>query len=416
MFLVVLSLLADLTAAPSTPPRIAAAPDRVTIHVTQSGWGFKQQSLDIRHTDGGFTDGTRSIPEPLLRALVAAATAPPAARLDVARLHVDVTALRRAAEKYAANLPPKVAARFVERVCDPKNLPDLGASLVQSGWTDDDPRVEVDITLRGGEHVLLRTTAQGPLMLPWQVVRDNRGDDSYDPELARAVAALLPPKFLNGSRIGGEYVPDELVRIAEGHWHAEIERTSADEKYGAELARLRARFQVTREHVGMMMGFNANDEVWNGNVATSDPRVSFDLWLTATKDYFASTEPFLRDADALSRRVRAVPWIAHLLQSYPKATLSIQYRNDRSLGAYAQTQILEDLQRANKAALATAVASLLDRSVGVYIHEQNRWAIWIVLPDNRSFMTFGMAPMPSGMPLERMGELVTADGVPAPSP
>jgi hypothetical protein len=57
-------------------------------------------------------------------------------------------------------------------------------------------------------------------------------------------------------------------------------------------------------------------------------------------------------------------------------------------------------------------SGLIDRSVGVYVHEANSFAIWILLPDNRAFLTLGVPPVPSGMPLETVGEIVGPDGTP----
>jgi hypothetical protein len=264
---------------------------------------------------------------------------------------------------------------------------------------------------------VLTASATGPFMLPWHIARGGRTAASFDPDLGRAVAALLPPKFLNRARIGGEDLPNKLAGIAEMRWSADLAHDNTDERYGALLAPLRARFQVTHETIGHIWGFNANGEVWDAHLTSpDDPRVDFDLWLTASRDQLASPEPFLHDAPALARRVRSIPWIARLLKARSDASVSIEYRDDHSLSGFAQTQVLSDLRRQNQTALANEVAGLLDRSVGVYINEPHGFAIWILLPDGRAFLHFSTLPPHSGMPAEREGALVTPEGALVPIP
>jgi len=417
MRLAVFILIAALSAAaPAVSPR-ADTPDRVAIDITQ-GPGSAHASLDIRRTAHGFTDGTRAIPEPLLRALVVAATAPPAKELDTTRLRVDPGALRRAAEqRAAASLPPHTAARFVERVCDPANLPKLGNSslwlIISANY---DPRVDVAITLAGGEKLLLRAESEASFMLPWEIVRGGQSQFSRDPDLARAIAALLPPAFLNRGRINGDHLAEELVHVAEVLWRRDLERDAVDERSTTELAALRARFRITNELAGRIP-LSPEGEIWNAHLTDpTDPRVGFDLTISVANDRLTSVASFLRDASGLAQRVRAVPWIAKLLQSNPSTSLRIQYRDERSLGSFTQVGIDYGLRGRNHEKLAAAVAPLLGRSVGFYVYQGDRSAYWILLPDDRAFMMDAGSLVPEGMPLDRKDELVTADGTPARRP
>ena len=417
-FSLLIVLLADLAAV--TPPAVRAeAPEQVSIRVTQSGWGHREAALTIKRAPGGgFSDGTRAIDESLLRALVGVATDAPVKALDARQLGVDLAALRREAERLGKDYGGRTGARFVERACDPKNLQALADAMLQSAWTDDYPAVEIDITLRDGAHVTLTSRAQTPLMLPWQVTRAKRDARSFDPRIGRAIAALLPAGFLNRERIGGDELAAQLADTASGMWREELASAHAEEEHGGELAALKRRFHVERDHVGSIMGFNSSmkDEVWNGAVVRSGgDRIDYDLWLTARKQGLASVEPFLRDADGLERRVQALPWLVRYLKAHPHARATIQYRDDRSLGAYAQATILEDLRRDGHAALATAIAPQLDRSIGLYVENENRFAIWIVLPDGRALLHFSGSPGPAGLPLDHTSGVVMPDGTPSPS-
>ena len=133
-------LFADLAAGPNAAPvRTAELPERVTIRASHTGYGTRRDTLEITRGRHGFSDGTRVIDERLLRELVAAVTAPIVAKMDVARLRIDLVALRREGEQWAAHLSPTGRARFLERLCDPRQLPALVASLTNVVAKDDYP-------------------------------------------------------------------------------------------------------------------------------------------------------------------------------------------------------------------------------------------------------------------------------------
>ena len=72
-----------------------------------------------------------------------------------------------------------------------------------SCWTDDYPELLVRITNTDGTVTCLRSTSQHAFMLPLQFI-DTTADstcDTYDPQLSRAIAALMPESFLNRDRL-----------------------------------------------------------------------------------------------------------------------------------------------------------------------------------------------------------------------
>jgi len=387
-------VLADLAAAATAAPALPARnelPERVTIQVTGSDFGWTDSRTEIRRTAKGFSDGTRSTDQQLLRALVAAATAAAVPTIDALGARVDAAELRRAAEAKGAQLPPKTGARFVERLCDPKNRSRLLANLTNGEW--DSPSIEVDLTLRGGEHVLLRSGKQLPFMLPWQITRGSRRDRSFDPEISRAVAKLVPGRFVDNDRMARFNLVEELVHGAEIVWSSEIRTETEQETYSAQVEPLRRRFQVSNElHY-------SQPESWNGVVrAANEPQVQFDLTLSIREARVASVEPFLRDADGLVRRVRAVPWIARFLAAHPSATLSITYHDARSISDAAEG-------RRFPSPSPVALAPLLDRVVAFRLDEGRQTASWLLLPDDRTLCEGGdLPPARAVLLLDREGQ------------
>jgi hypothetical protein len=88
--------------------------------------------------------------------------------------------------------------------------------LLQPGTSDDDPWVSIEI-LKNGETVWqLESSSQSKLfMLPW-VIKAPRGSfTTYNADVSRALARLLPEKFVNRDRITGAGLEHELgYRVA----------------------------------------------------------------------------------------------------------------------------------------------------------------------------------------------------------
>jgi hypothetical protein len=410
--LIMAGLCADLAAASQAAAPLIA-PERVVIQIDQSGWGSQHRELTIARAATGFSDGTRRLDERLLLALVASVTAAPIPTIVPERLAIDAAELRRNAERTArAHFPPQTAAVAVGRLCDPKNLPKIVQTLNGSRqiWTDDHPSVAIEMTLSGGEKMTVRSTAQPPLMLPWRIERHGASTITFDPAISRAIAALLPSDFPNRHRVAGQYLEaylaDSLAVIGEG-----LATRASDEMFGAQLAGIRRRFHVERETVGYIMGFNTGGEnVWEATLtAASLGAIGFELDLPVREKRAASADPFLRDADGLARRVGALSWVTRYLATHPKASASIQYYEDHSLGPHAREGVLRDLRHGGREALAGAIQPQLGDCVGFYLQSgENKFTIWILLPDGRSLLHYGDAM--DGLPTARLGDLVTSAG------
>lgn len=407
--ILLVTLLADL--ATSMPPIAQVeTPQHVRVESSHTGFGGSRETLDISRGPHGFSDGSRAIDEQRLKALVAAASAPALPALDARRLTVDAALLRAAWQGYGAGYPPRTTQRFLDRLADPRERPAIVQATFDSAHSDDYPAVSVELTLRSGDRITIASDAQQPFMLPWRITRHGQTTTTYDPDLGRAIAALLPEKFINRDRLtGGSRFADELVLAAMSVWHDELETAGADEKYGRELAPLQKRFRIERQEIGSMSGFNSNmDEVWDGRLLGKDPSpIDFELCLSA-RDKIAGVEPFLRDADALSRRVRALPWVARYLAAHPDARAVIQYRDDQSISPKTQETIVRNLKQSH-AALATEIAPLLERSIGLYLELHDRFAIFVVLPDGRSVVNLA-SPPPSDLPDVAAGGVILPDG------
>lgn len=121
-----------------------------------------------------------------------------------------------------------------------------------SVWTDDNPSLLVRVANSDGTTICLRSGSQHAFMLPFQFI-DTKADsirETYDPQLSRAISALMPESFLNRDRLAdyGVMFQADLDRAtqAETFSHTPADETeqtpvSGDESYQFQLDEIEAR-------------------------------------------------------------------------------------------------------------------------------------------------------------------------------
>ena len=114
----------------------------------------------------------------------------------------DLIPAERVARVLAALSRPRVAK------LDPA-LFDVPEAVIErhygSMWTDDYPGHLVRVTLSTDRIITIRSEAQHTFMLPLKVTDSQGGSDyeTFDPNLGRAIADLMPDGYLDRDRLGG---------------------------------------------------------------------------------------------------------------------------------------------------------------------------------------------------------------------
>src|SRR5205807_354953 len=96
-------------------------------------------------------------------------------------------------------------ALYEKRFEDPSFIYPLLSRTYTSGFhTDDYPSVQVQLTFEDGSLATMASDSQQPFMLPWKIEVDGVTHTTYNANVSRALAALLPKKTVNRPRISGD--------------------------------------------------------------------------------------------------------------------------------------------------------------------------------------------------------------------
>ena len=248
-------------------------------------------------------------------------------------------------------------------------------------------------------------------MLPWEIARVG-SESSYNPDISRAIAALLPPKFVNRERIGGDLLETELAQFAFAARYEELTATDAEDEFGPELALLRRRFRVESQGLDFRPRADAH-RFWTGQLAPLDSsRIKLVVKLQLS-DEVAGVDRFLRDADALIRRVKSFPWMNRRLQQHPRAYATIMYP-DSGPSPLEQRSIRDHLEtpwNARNARRSSEIAPLLEGGIRLRFKDESVDESWILLPDGRSLLE---SESPTRLRLPGEVPIINGEGEPAP--
>lgn len=110
-------------------------------------------------------------------------------------------------------LAPEWVDAHMGRDKSPEELARLIGPLFKFPPPDNKPEVEIEVVLRAGNLFRFRSTSAGPFLLPWRVFRSGTQEATFNAEISRSVAAILPPDFVNRSRLAGESLEKDLQQL-----------------------------------------------------------------------------------------------------------------------------------------------------------------------------------------------------------
>jgi len=241
-----------------------------------SSWGGlgegKQGEVVVTRKAGAYLADGEKIPDDLIANFLFAIEAPVVAKPNLANLGITQKwlnanaekAIKEYAEKYFSRAAKNQQALYFSSFKNPKFIERVLPNIFNSLHTDDYPRVEIEITSTDGRVTKVSSEAQPLFMLPWVISRGGRTLKTYNANIARAVASLMPDKFANKRRLAGELFGYELAKAVMYEIKDRWELLNVENKAKPYLDQLRERFTVMNAEINDYHNVDYGKEWVNG--------------------------------------------------------------------------------------------------------------------------------------------------------
>jgi hypothetical protein len=381
---------------------MARIPGVAQIHIVSTWGGLgspRHEELIITRKSGSYFANGNPVKNQLVNDLLAAVDAPVIEKPDLDNLGLTQEWLEANAEKgvkeyaeaYFQMAAPNLQALYLASFKNQSLIGNLLPSLLRGGWTDDYPGIEVEITEDSGAKVLVTSTEQQLFMLPWEVSGDGQTVKTYNIDISRAIAALLPAKFTNRARVAGEgfrrVLADAVMQNIKGQW----ESLDAENKAGEYIEILKGSYSIKSVEVNGYHGVDYGKEWVNGD-STQDnlqailkhkdlpENFLIGIALPYVNGRVENVDVFISSIERYRKLIFSVPWLNEYIAAHPKDDFELRFVGDRSFSEKAMQSFAADMKPQGKEALISEVAAV-QRDASLLVVDYRTWLI--VLPDKR---------------------------------
>jgi hypothetical protein len=295
-------------------------------------------------------------------------------------------------------LSPDQVNLFRTRFTNASSAQDAFAQLFKNWHTDDYPAMSVTVVTEG-KQIGIRSGSQYPFMLPWAGVDRSRG--GYNCQISQAIAALLPKKFSNRSRLvlNDRFrweLTEQTMRSVQHQWNM----LDTEFKVGPQVAPVFARFTPLESAISNLSSIDLDGgEAWNAKLRSND--LPSNLIVAVSMRYYkkklTSVEDFLNHLPMYSNLVVSVPWLSNYLRTRPQTTIELRYVNGRSLSAQAEAKLVQDLRQHGKTELANRVSEEATKVSFIEVNDDaSCWSRAIVFPTKEVLLWHFQCDSPLG--------------------
>jgi hypothetical protein len=197
---------------------LVTAKEVTEIHIKSSWSGLgnpAETEITIRGDRKSFRREQERIDPKRIESLVSALEAAPLLKPDLANLGITEAWLRSVVHPVTKNLiwneaTPAQKQSFVSSFTDMETVSRVMPSLYSFGSIDDSPAVDVSVILKDGSMIQLSSHSQYEFMLPWSVTHGSETTNTYNADISRALAGLMPEISTNRSLIAGKGLARDL--------------------------------------------------------------------------------------------------------------------------------------------------------------------------------------------------------------
>jgi len=360
----------------------------------ESRWGglVKPQNLKlvIAPKNGAILLGKQRVDPKLVDDLIASLTSTVQAAPTPSNLGITENWLERNVQTPQEGAPNQQAL-FRESFTDSKTVAELLPFAFKFAKFDDYPQLTVTVALKGGGRWVCSSESYYPFMLPWKVNRGDEEETTYNADISRALAALMPEGSVNRNRLTDEelkgWLSDAVTTHIKEQWDLLGVENRAPESF-AELfrnfevqhARINRYRSVDYGYVGKEKGPHEENLLATLQQPSLPPNVAEDVALLFRDGRIEGVSELAERIGPYVNLALSVPWLNEYRTNHAEQKLYIRFVHDRSFSDKAMQNFTADMKQLGKESLADEVARVQDKVALVFL---DYGSDWIVLPDKR---------------------------------
>jgi hypothetical protein len=240
--------------------------------------------------------------------------------------------------------------------------------IVGASWTDDGVWVHILVEFSNGTSWTAETTGQPAFMLPWKCKAAGKATRTFNADISRAVARLLPKDAINRDRLAGKGLEDQIHFQVEGAIKQRWQQIGAEDMAGEALALLREKYKVQRtevsDHIGLHFGPVRYREGTGEKCLQADVRLNtFPKNLTVATVFQLENgkaiglDSFLLNGSQYERLVLENPWVMASLRSHSDLGAWLVFVKDASMSDKAMRIFAADMHALGRDDLAQEVSA-----------------------------------------------------------
>jgi hypothetical protein len=254
---------------------------------------------------------------------------------------------------------------------------------------------KVEIVFNHGSKLSAESYSYSSFMLPWSM--KGRGF-TYNADISRSIAALLPAESVNKSTLAGDELASELTFAVMNSIKREWNLLGSEDRAGDALKMLRTAYEVItaeitpyliRPEYGTYLYFDALQEIdLHATIRRSNfpSNVTDTLVLRYADEKVKGVDEFLKSAAKYEDLVLSVPWLNGYIRDNPNAAVRISYVHDKSFSDKAMDVFAADMKLLGREDLIEQVKSQQAGIALLLINDTNTESHWLLFPDKHMML------------------------------
>jgi hypothetical protein len=329
-----------------------------------------------------------------IEALLSALDSPPLSAPSATNLGITPEWLNQNVGEPPRNGAPNQRALFKQTFTDLKAIEGLLPYAFMLERLDDAPHIQITVTFEDGDRWDASSDPIRPLMLPWRVNLNGKEQPTFNANISRSLAALMPNGSLNRDRLNDEELVFELRDNVMFHVAAQWDLLDIENRAPDSFSTLRQSFEVQRarinDHRSVDFGYNGNDprpreENLSATLRKSSlpPFLTEEVVLLYRDGKIEGVAELPERIAPYERLALSVPWLKTYLASHPKQNMYIRFVHDRSLSSKAMQNFAADMKKMGKESLAAEASAVQDKVALIFL---DYGSDWLILPDKRMIL------------------------------